>query len=66
MVVFIIAITESFVAAIIEAGLKAILKLDREHDEFSHEELEHISAEKEEIWSAVGAASRLSVDIIMT
>jgi hypothetical protein len=48
----------------IEAGLKAILKLDREHDEFNNEELEHISAKREEIWSAMGATSRLLVKLL--
>lgn len=63
-----VAITESFAAAIIEAdveaGLKAILKLEHEHDELSNEELEYVSAEKEEIWSAIGAASRLLVKLL--
>jgi hypothetical protein len=59
-----LAITESFAAAIVEAGLKAILKLDREHDEFNNEELEHIPAKREEIWSAMGAASRLLVELL--
>jgi hypothetical protein len=48
----------------IEADLKAILQLDREHDEFSNVELEHIPAKKEEIWSAMGAASRLLVELL--
>lgn len=63
-----LAITESFAAAIIEAGveagLKAILKLEHEHDELSNDELECISAEKEEIWSAMGAASRLLIKLL--
>ena len=48
----------------IEADLKAILQLDREHDEFSNVELEHIPAKREEIWSAMGAASRLLVKLL--
>lgn len=63
-----LAITESFAAAIIEAGveagLKAILKLEHEYDELSNDELECISAEKEEIWSAMGAASRLLIKLL--
>ena len=41
----------------IEADLEAILHLDREHDELTNVELEHIPAKREEIWSAMGAAS---------
>lgn len=63
-----LAITESFAAAIIEAGveagLKAMLKLEDEHGELSNEELEHVSAKQEEIWSAIGAASRLLVKLL--
>jgi hypothetical protein len=48
----------------IEADLKAILHLDREHDELSNVELEHIPAKREEIWSAMGAASRLLDELL--
>ena len=48
----------------IEADLKAILHLDHEHDELSNVELEHIPAKREEIWSAMGAASRLLVELL--